>query len=111
MTTRRLKEMLLKLPGLELPERSEHVVWAQLVEITGITPDIMAEIAELGWIEPARTNTDDYLFTVRDVYRIQKLMRLSHDLEVNITGASIIVDLMARIEELEMEMEKLQRLR
>ncbi len=110
MSTRKLKEMLLKLPGLDLPERSEHVAWAQLVEVTGITPDIMAELAGLGWLDPIKTKTDNYLFTVRDVYRIQKLMRLSNDLEVNITGASIIVDLMARIEELELEVDKLQRL-
>lgn len=110
MSTRKLKELLLKLPGLDLPERSEHIAWAQLVEVTGITPDVMAQLAELGWLDPVKTKAENYLFTIRDVYRIQKLMRLNHDLDVNITGASIIVDLMARIEELELEVEKLQRL-
>lgn len=98
------------LPGLNLPERSGLVAWAQLVEVTGITPTGMAELVELGWVEPARTNADEYLFRLRDVYRIQKLMRLCNDLEVTPTGASIIVDLMARIEELEREIDELKRL-
>ncbi len=109
MSTKKLKQMLLKLPGLNLPERSEYVAWAQIVELTGITTSGVTELIELGWLEPSRTSADEYLFPCRDVYRIQKLMRLCKDLEITATGGSIIVDLMERIEELEREVEDLQR--
>lgn len=110
MSTKQLQDMLLKLPGLNLPEKSEYVAWAQLVEFTAITPSGMAELVELGWIEPAKTSNDEYLFSLRDVYRIQKLLRLCNDLEVTTQGGSIIVDLLERIEELEAEVEGLRRL-
>jgi chaperone modulatory protein CbpM len=102
--------MLLKLPGLNLPERSSYIAWTQLVELTGITPTQMAELTELGWIEPGRTASEEYIFTHRDVYRIQKLIRICKDLDVTYTGGSIIVDLLERIEELENEIEDLNRL-
>lgn len=110
MTTRKLQEMLLQLPGLNLPERSGFVAWAELVELTSIAPGEVAELVELGWINPTRTSAEEYLFRLRDVYRIHKLMRLVKDLDVSFNSGSIIVDLLERVEELETEVEELKRL-
>ncbi|MCJ2162972.1 MULTISPECIES: chaperone modulator CbpM [unclassified Pseudodesulfovibrio] len=110
MTTRKLQEMLMHLPGLNLPERSEYVAWAQLVQLTSIQPADVAELVDLGWISPKKTSAEEYLFRLRDVYRIHKLMRLVNDLDVNFNSGSIIVDLLERVEELETEVEELKRL-
>ena len=110
MPTQKLKQMMLELPGLNLPERSEYVAWAQLVELTAIRPGEVAELVELGWINPKRTNAEEYLFRLRDVYRIHKLMRLVKGLDVSFHSGSIIVDLLDRVEELEKEVEELKRL-
>ena len=110
MTTKRLKEMMMKLPGLNLPEQSKFVAWAQLVELTGIQPAEVSELVDLGWINPAKTSADEHLFRFRDVYRIHKLMRLVKDLDVSFNSGSIIVDLLERVEELETEIEELKRL-
>jgi len=110
MTTKRLAKIMMRSPGLNLPERSEYVAWTQLVELTSIEPSQMAELVDLGWITPARTGAAEYLFRLRDVYRIHKLMRLVKDLDISFDGGSIIVDLLERIEELEKEIEELKRL-
>lgn len=110
MSTRNLREMLLHLPGLNLPERSEYVAWAELVQLTSIEPAQVAELIELGWISPKKTSAEEYLFRLRDVYRIHKLMRLVNDLDVSFNSGSIIVDLLERVEELENEVEKLKQL-
>jgi len=110
MSTNRLKKMLMRLPGLNLPERSEYVAWAELVELTCIQPAEVAELVDLGWISPTRTSADEYLFRLRDVYRIHKLLRLVKDLDVSFNSGSIIVDLLERVEELEKEIEELKRL-
>ena len=44
MPTKRLKDMMMELPGLNLPEPSEYVAWTQLVELTAIEPSGVAEI-------------------------------------------------------------------
>ena len=98
------------LPGLNLPERSEYVAWAQLVELTSIQPGEVAELVEIGWITPTTTRAEEYLFRLRDVYRIHKLMRLVKDLDISFYGGSIIVDLLEKVEELEKEIEELRRL-
>ncbi len=110
MTTKRIQEILLRLPDLCLPERSDLVAWAELVDLTAVTPDCMAEIVELGWVSPLRTKADQYLFRRRDVYRIRKLVRLTADLGVSALGASIIVDLVEKVEDLEKEIDELKRL-
>jgi len=110
MTTRKLQEMLLQLPGLHLPERSEYVAWAELVQLTSIEPAAVAELVDLGWISPKKTNAEEYLFRLHDVYRIHKLMRLVNDLDVSFNSGSIIVDLLERVEELEKEVVELKRL-
>lgn len=109
MTHEKLKH-LLEISEKNLPERSTLVAWAQLVEITSITPTDMAEVMELGWISPVHTGANEYLFRMKDVYRIRKLLRLKEDLEVSFMGGSIIVDLLERVETLEKELEDLRRL-
>ncbi|NDV18015.1 MerR family transcriptional regulator [Pseudodesulfovibrio sp. JC047] len=110
MTTRKLQEMLLQQPGLNLPEPSEYVAWAQLVQLTSIEPAEVAELVDLGWISPKKTSAEEYLFRLRDVYRIHKLMRLVKDLDVSFNSGSIIVDLLEKVEELEKEVVELKRL-
>lgn len=110
MSTRKLQEMFLQLPGLNLPERSEYVAWAQLMQLTSIEPAEISELMDLGWISPKKTSAEEYLFRLRDVYRIHKLMRLVNDLGVTFDSGSIIVDLLDRVEELEKEVEELRRL-
>lgn len=110
MATKRLKEIMMQLPGLNLPERSDYVAWTQLVELTSIQPADVAELIELGWISPQKTSAEEYLFRLRDVYRIHKLMRIVHDLDMSFHSGSIVVDLLDRVEELEKEVEELKRL-
>lgn len=106
---KRVQEVLAS-AGCNLPERSELVAWTQLVELTSIEPACMSELVDMGWVEPVRTRAEGYLFHMRDVYRIQKLLRLAKDLEISVAAASIVVDLLARIEELENKVAELRRL-
>jgi chaperone modulatory protein CbpM len=96
--------------GTCLPIRSELIAWAQLVELTCVEPATMAELLDMGWIDPVRTGADTYLFRSRDVYRIQKLLRLCRDLEISHGAGSIIVDLLERVERMEQEIAELKRL-
>lgn len=96
--------------GEDLPEPSALVSWGEFVELTQVHPSRLGELIELGWLEPSRTSQDLYLFRVRDVYRTRKLQRLCVDLDVSAAGASIIVDLLERIEDLEKKVRDLEGL-
>jgi chaperone modulatory protein CbpM len=93
-----------------LPIPSDFIAWTRLVELTCVEPATVAELLEMGWIDPVRTQADEYLFRSRDVLRIQKLQRLCRDLEIPMPAGSIIVDLLERVERLERELLELRRL-
>jgi len=96
--------------GKDLPMKSELIAWAQFMELTDLHPSFVGELIELGWLCPQRTVGSEYLFRHRDVYRVKKLSRLCHDLDINTVGSSIIVDLLERIETLEKRVRDLERL-
>ncbi|GAB6038917.1 chaperone modulator CbpM [Fundidesulfovibrio butyratiphilus] len=96
--------------GSDLPAKSDYLAWSQFLEFTGMHPSLVGELIELGWLSPRRTTGENYLFSPRDVYRARKLARLSADLEISAAGASIIVDLLERITQLEKRIRHLERL-
>ena len=93
-----------------VPARSEKLSFAQLQELTGLHPTVVGELIELGWITPERTTAEAYLFRSRDVYRLRKLDRIQRDFELPLLGASIVVDLLERIEYLEGKVQEMSRL-
>ena len=93
-----------------VPARSERLSFSQLQELTGLHPTVVGELIELGWISPEHTTADAYLFRTRDVYRLRKLDRIQRDFELPLLGASIVVDLLERIEYLEGKVSELNRL-
>lgn len=94
----------------DLPVKSEFIAWAQFMELTGAHPHVVGELIDMGWIAPRRTQSEEYLFQVSDVYRVRKLSRLCHDLGISAAGASIVVDLVERVATLEKRVRELERL-
>ena len=69
-----------------------------------IHPDLLAIYEELGIIE-LKGNKVNY----EDMLRLQKILRLKQRCGVNTVGATIIVDLLKKIEDLQDEIERLHR--
>lgn len=93
-----------------VPQPSRLVSWTAFIELTAVHPSRLTELIDIGWVEPLETPSRGTLFRSRDVYRVRKLQRLCADLEISIVGGSIIVDLLARIEELERKVKDLESL-
>ena len=67
-------------------------------------PDLLAIYEDLGIIEK-----DVNGIRYEDLHRLEKIIRLKRNCGVNTVGASIIVDLLDRIEYLQDEIERLRR--
>jgi MerR family transcriptional regulator, heat shock protein HspR len=67
-------------------------------------PDVLAAYEELGIIE---VKNDSIRF--EDLQRLHKILRLKKNCGVNTIGASIIVDLLEKIENLQDELDRLRR--
>ncbi len=96
--------------GSGLPVKSALIAWTEFLELTGVHSAVVGELIELGWLSPQQTRDEQYLFRSGDVYRVRKLDRLCADLDISLAGASIIVDLLDRIDTLEKRVRDLERL-
>ncbi|WP_319760167.1 chaperone modulator CbpM [Maridesulfovibrio sp.] len=92
------------------PSSSKRLVITQVVEMTGLDESIVLELVSMEWVRPGTTGDGHYLFETRDLYRMTKLSRLCKDLEITPTGGSIIVDLLDRVEKLELQIEEMKKL-
>lgn len=91
-----------------LPIRSTYIARAEFIEMTGVHPQRLVELMEMGWLTIARAGEDGYLFRGKDVYRVRKFERICCDFELPALGGTIIVDLLERIVELENKVKKLE---
>lgn len=93
----------------DVPTRSIYIVWSEFIELTGTTEERVRELLDMGWLEPTTTAENALLFRQNDVYRTRKLERLCADFELHTLGASIVMDLLDRIDELENRLRELSR--
>jgi DNA-binding transcriptional MerR regulator len=94
-----------------VPVKSELISFTQIIELTGVHPSRLGELIDFGFVSPATTHEGALLFRARDVYRLRRLERLARDFELPLHGVGIIVELLERIEGLEIKLRELERLR
>ncbi len=86
---------------------SALIIRAEFIELAGTTQERLQELMEMGWITPARIVDSGCLFQRSDIYRIRKLERLCTDFDLHTLGGSIVVDLLDRIDALELRLQEL----
>jgi chaperone modulatory protein CbpM len=81
---------------------------AELTEVCGVTSEMIYELVEQGLLTPRGRRPEQWAFSGAAVRRIRQALRLAQDLEINLAGAALAVDLLeererlyARIRELE----------
>ncbi len=67
-------------------------------------------LVEAGVIEPRGAAPETWSFPVRDLVRVRAAARLVHDLDVNLAGAAVILDLVEERRRLERRIALLERL-
>lgn len=87
----------------------QEVAWEEFVEVTGVRPEHLQELLELGWIAKKAANSSA-VFHDADIYRVRKLERICGAFELPVIGGTIIVDLLDRIDRLEQMIRNLNAL-
>lgn len=81
----------------------------ELCEACHVTHDFIHELIEYGAIEPQGISIEVWRFNPEHLRRIQTVKRLQQDLEVNLAGAALAIDLMDQIEQLRSQIELLEK--
>lgn len=72
-------------------------------------PQTLRMYERLGLIKPRRNERGDRLFSEVDIERVRKIQELTQGMGVNLAGVEVAFKLMARIEELEGELNRLRK--
>ena len=73
---------------------------SELCEYCGVEESVVIEMVREGIAEPIDEASDRWHFSGRSVARIRVAHRLSRDLEVNLAGAALALELLDEIETL-----------
>jgi chaperone modulatory protein CbpM len=87
----------------------EPLTFDVVAETVGARRTLIARLAQRGLIETLESPTDEPLLPRRAVVQLRRMQRLRRDLGVNFAGASIILDLVGRIEQLNRELAEMHR--
>ena len=82
-----------------LDESSEFSL-EELCRICGVREELVVEIVEEGVVQPVGPSRAHWRFSGIAVTRIQRVIRLQHDFEVNLPGAALALELLEEIERL-----------
>jgi chaperone modulatory protein CbpM len=74
----------------------------QLAAAVDLSPARLARLVRLGLVEPVAPGGSE--FTSATAARLRRMLRLRHDLHVNLAGAAVILDLLERLDQLESEL-------
>ena len=76
-----------------------------VAKMVDVHPQTLRHYERLGLVKPARSPGNVRLYSRRDVDRLRKICRLMGDLEVNLAGVDVILNLTQKMEEMREEME------
>lgn len=68
----------------------------------------VVEMVELGILEPAGESQTSWHFSVYSIMRFQKAQRLQRDLEIDLPGIALSLDLLDSVESLQKQVRSLQ---
>ena len=81
----------------------------ELARATGLHPDQVEKFVGFGLVEPAAGGGPGPMFAVDAVERLRRIVRLRHDLGVNLAGVAAILEMRERMENLQRELQHLRR--
>ena len=76
----------------------------ELCDLCETTPDFVHELIAYGTVEPESFISERLIFDVKQLDRVKSILRLQHDLEVNLPGAALAIDLLDQIDQLNFQM-------
>jgi chaperone modulatory protein CbpM len=87
---------------------SEVCTIEHLAEVSGLSSVELRELIESGVITPVNQDPEHYVFQLDYIVIARKARRLRDDFELNTQGVAVALNLLRRIHELEIELDKLQ---
>ena len=89
-------------------EEEGGLTLGELCRACAVHAEHIIELVDEGVLEPAGIETTQWRFSGVCVHRVNVVVRLQHDLGVNLAGAAVILDLMEEIRQLRVQLNRLE---
>ena len=96
-----MKRKIIKIYEGVISEEDKPLSLNQLSERCMVSEIEIQELVYEGVIEPLRVQEKVWSFSSETLWRVKKIQRLRRDLDLNISGVALTMQLLYRIEELE----------
>jgi chaperone modulatory protein CbpM len=105
-----------------MAEKSEVVIFAdyshaerplslrEFLEITHLAPEQVHELVHYDIIHPATNQLEQWQFDLQQLQRATRALRLQRDLEVNLAGVAILLDLLDEMENMRAQLSLMEKL-
>ncbi|CAA6676930.1 MULTISPECIES: chaperone modulator CbpM [unclassified Lentimonas] len=84
----------------------EAISLMQLSRICHLPPAFVVELVDEGILEPDGESASNWRFSFSVVERVKTVARFQHDLDVNLAGAALALELLDRIETLRAQLKQ-----
>jgi chaperone modulatory protein CbpM len=81
----------------------------EICEICNITADTVNGLVVYGIIHPEQSAKGQWVFNENDLQRVKTALRLQRDLEINLAGVAVVLDLLDELDELRAQAKFFQR--
>jgi chaperone modulatory protein CbpM len=81
----------------------------ELCEVCTLSSEKLNEFIDYGIIHPKYSLQHEQVFNMQDLQRVKTALRLQHDLEINMAGIALVLDLLDQVDELRARADFFQR--
>src|SRR5579864_664931 len=87
----------------------EPMTLDELMEASRVSPDFIRQLIEYGILYHHAGSPAEWEFNLTHLQRVQTAARLQRDLEVNLAGIAIVLDLLDEMDELQTKLDSLEK--
>ena len=94
-----MKKQMSIYTSILLDENTNYTL-QELSDLCSQSTELILEMIDEGMIVPAGSSPRQWRFGLREIHRVQTAQRLIRDLQINMAGAALALDLLEELEEL-----------
>jgi len=99
-----MKGSTLSVLHCQVVEEEVELSLGELCQACGAESDLVRQLVAHGVLEPLGDSPQGWVFVGTSLQRTRQAMRLMHDLEVNLPGAALALELMEQIRQLQQQL-------
>ncbi len=97
------------IPIGEILDENLELTLSELAQRGPVHIEIIVELVQEGVLEPRGEQPEQWRFTGPDLIRLRRALNLQRDLELNLPGIALAIDLLEELDDLRAKIERMER--